>query len=84
MYIYDVFVELKKIFSLDTLNGFSLQANVILNSISFIVCFRILTHFKGPGLLQNQDNIVATKCGILRNPQPKYYWIENRQKRVRC
>lgn len=36
----------------------------------------------GPGLMQNQDNIVATKCGVLRNPQPKYFWVENRQKRV--
>jgi len=35
----------------------------------------------GPGLMQNQESIVATKCGILRNPQIKYYWIENNQKR---
>jgi len=35
----------------------------------------------GPGLMQNQENIVATKCGILQNPQSKYYWIENNQKR---
>lgn len=44
-----------------------------------------ITDFKirlGPGLMQNQENIVATKCGILRNPQAKYYWIENNQKRV--
>ncbi len=36
----------------------------------------------GPGLIQNGDNIIATKCGILRNPQTKYFWIENSQKRV--
>jgi len=35
----------------------------------------------GPGLMQNQENIVATKSGILRNPQTKYYWIESNQKR---
>jgi hypothetical protein len=44
-----------------------------------------ITDFKmrlGPGLMQNKEHIVATKCGVLRNPQPKYYWIENNQKRV--
>ncbi len=36
----------------------------------------------GPGLLQNQQHIIATKSGILRKPEAKYYWIENVQKRV--
>ncbi len=36
----------------------------------------------GPGLIQNGENIVSTKCGVLRNPQTKYFWVENRQKRV--
>jgi hypothetical protein len=36
----------------------------------------------GPGLIQNQNSIVATKAGVFRNPQTKYYWIESIQKRV--
>lgn len=37
----------------------------------------------GPGLLQNKDEIVVTKCGILqRDLQEKYYWVQNFQKRV--
>lgn len=36
----------------------------------------------GPGLIQIQEDMVATKCGILRNSQKNYYWIENKQKRV--
>eukprot|EP01117_Protostelium_nocturnum_P012344 TRINITY_DN454_c0_g1_i3.p1 TRINITY_DN454_c0_g1~~TRINITY_DN454_c0_g1_i3.p1 ORF type:complete len:254 (+),score=84.80 TRINITY_DN454_c0_g1_i3:38-763(+) len=35
----------------------------------------------GPGLLQNQDKIIATKAGILRSPLPKYFWVECNQKR---
>lgn len=45
-----------------------------------------ITDFKirlGPGLLQNGEHITATKCGVLRNPMTKYFWIENQQKRVR-
>lgn len=45
-----------------------------------------ITDFKirlGPGLLQNGEHITATKCGVLRNPITKYFWIENQQKRVR-
>jgi hypothetical protein len=36
----------------------------------------------GPGLLQDRDNIIVTKCGILRNPLVKYFWVESHQKRV--
>ena len=36
----------------------------------------------GPGLAQNQQYIVVTKSGILRNPTIKYFWVENIQKRV--
>jgi len=35
----------------------------------------------GPGLSQVQDRIVATKAGVLRNPIPKYFWVECNQKR---
>lgn len=36
----------------------------------------------GVGLLQNKDDSVANKCGVLRQPTPNYYYVENRQKRV--
>ncbi|EGG13576.1 Putative nuclease [Cavenderia fasciculata] len=36
----------------------------------------------GPGLLQNKDQVVASKAGVLRFSKfHKFYWIENEQKR---
>lgn len=38
----------------------------------------------GPGLLQQDTEIVAIKAGILNNPEgSNKIWIENRQKRAR-
>lgn len=36
----------------------------------------------GPGLIQDHDNVIATKAGILRSKNSQKYWIENSQKRV--
>ena len=38
----------------------------------------------GPGLRKdNQDSIVASKCGVLRKKENNsFYWIESHQKRV--
>jgi len=36
----------------------------------------------GPGLMQNEDAIMATKAGLLRYKADRY-WVENTQKRVR-
>lgn len=37
----------------------------------------------GPGLKQNNTNIVATKAGILQFRHPNKFWVENSQRRVR-
>lgn len=36
----------------------------------------------GIGVIQNQENLIATKCGILRS-KGNHVWVDNRQKRVR-
>ena len=36
----------------------------------------------GPGLIQMEESIIATKAGILRFKSPDRFWIENNQKRV--
>lgn len=36
----------------------------------------------GPGLMQDEDSIMATKAGLLRYKAERY-WVENTQKRVR-
>lgn len=36
----------------------------------------------GPGLIQDQNVVKATKAGILRWKQPDTFFIENNQKRV--
>ena len=44
---------------------------------------RILTDVKlGPGLLQDNSNLIATKAGVVQHRPPNKYWIENSQKRV--
>lgn len=35
----------------------------------------------GIGVVQNQENLLATKCGVLRR-KGNHVWIDNRQKRV--
>ena len=37
----------------------------------------------GQGLIQNQENIVATKAGVLRHKPPDRFWVESNHKRVR-
>jgi exosome complex RNA-binding protein Csl4 len=36
----------------------------------------------GIGVIQNQENLIATKSGILRS-KGNHVWVDNRQKRVR-
>lgn len=36
----------------------------------------------GPGLIQMEESIIATKAGLLRFKAPDRFWIENNQKRV--
>jgi len=38
----------------------------------------------GGGLVQDNENVIATKAGILRFKAPNKYWVENTQRRVRC
>ncbi len=35
----------------------------------------------GIGVVQNQQSLIATKCGILRS-KGNHVWVDNRQKRV--
>ena len=36
----------------------------------------------GPGLKIDKENIVAYKCGVLRQKDRKLYWVDTDQKRV--
>jgi exosome complex component RRP40 len=36
----------------------------------------------GPGLRNDKDNIVAYKCGVLREKESTVFWIDSNQKRV--
>ncbi len=36
----------------------------------------------GPGLRKDKDNIVAYKCGVLREKESTVFWIDSNQKRV--
>jgi len=37
----------------------------------------------GPGLRHDLDRVVATKPGVLRFREPRVYWVDGHQKRVR-
>lgn len=36
----------------------------------------------GPGLRQDEESIIVTKCGLLRFKEPNFYWIDSHLKRV--
>ncbi|XP_063431326.1 exosome complex component RRP40-like [Mytilus trossulus] len=35
----------------------------------------------GPGLRQDEESIIVTKCGLLRFKEPNFYWIDSHLKR---
>ncbi len=36
----------------------------------------------GPGLRKENDKVIVSKCGILRNKDGHLYWVDGYQKRV--